>query len=110
MITIRPYRPETDEAFVYDSWLKSRRDFVERDFENIEAHVSREEWRGAMRSLIGRLIAARPVVVAEAEGVILGWRCPGRYAYVKSAYRGKGIFKRLRDGVPEQGGADDKET
>jgi hypothetical protein len=101
VITIRAYRPETDEAFVYDSWLKSRRDDVERDPANVEHYVPRDVWRDAQRRVIGLALQTAHVRVAEAEGVILGWCCAPLWAYVKQAYRGRGIYKRLRDEQPQ---------
>lgn len=101
MLPVRPAR-ESDAAFIIDSWKRSY------EPRNVDVDHYRVEMTRTIRRLIGRpdsdtLVAYDPSdddhLVGFACFTNYGARAELHYIYVKQDFRGKGIARRLLDGV-----------
>lgn len=89
-----------DEAFIYDSWLRSYR--------ASEPHMAQDDYFALQRLRINALIARNGVLVvypSDAPRVIAAWACVdlareslAHYVYVQREYRGRGIARILLTG------------
>jgi hypothetical protein len=95
-IRIRDPRPN-DWAFISDSYRKSYRDqFPWSSLQQLNLETTRRLIRYRSAPKVRFLVACPP----EEEDLILGWVCLGRrnlihYVFVKQAFRGANVAKRL---------------
>ena len=94
-ITVRK-AVDDDWNFIYSSWLKSNRGA------KFYSDVSNEVYFTYSHRVIERIKdGANLTLIAEAEGVIIGWACGYpwegilHYVYTKQAFRRMGVAKEL---------------
>ena len=96
-ISVRPYCKETDEGFVFATWLKSLHEYSRH------LHwVGKQRFFSHYHAEFERLISPATVLVAcnpEDSKQIYGWICSDgealHYAYTKEVFRQAGVFARL---------------
>jgi GNAT superfamily N-acetyltransferase len=98
-LVVRPYSPETDEGFVYDTWIKSYADACSTGHPLRRNPAYCSNMRARIRMVLARESRCLVAAWADDPTVFLAWGCAEddviHFVYVKKPYRRQGIGRLL---------------